>query len=452
MPRRITCTLLALALACTLVPAGALCGVVTDADAATVTATVTYKSSVTLPDGAHRQTKGVASGSPDCWVGSSGTVAYSGSASGARFVSSATSVLTVDASSGAYTIVGEGVAKVSVRGVASGASAESEVASYTLLAGKNLKRAGTTLRSTKGTVHLAGVLDTQSEVTVRFKKMPALAYSSFAATTPSEKLTITSASFDASAKTVTLVVSGVGVGVMKITVNNKTFTYRLTCRTVTLAGGTALVAKGTTLSLRARGYAGKLTAWTSTREKIATVSAKGTVRARRIGTTIVRATMANGKRVGCAVSVVGARRLKVIRTARHIAQGTYSQTRRMQKGYYDCSSLVWRAYRVGGITFGVTSGWAPVAATIGKWCMRQGRKIKGGCRVKNVQNYVLRAGDLLFRTGSDNGRFRGIYHVEMLRGYAWLTDSDGKPVVTLAWVNRENGYAVGEANTLMARM
>ena len=54
-------------------------------------------------------------------------------------------------------------------------------------------------------------------------------------------------------------------------------------------------------------------------------------------------------RIGCAVSVVKKGMTKVVKRAIKIgATCKYSQPRRMQRKYYDCSSLVWRSYKLIG--------------------------------------------------------------------------------------------------------
>ena len=45
------------------------------------------------------------------------------------------------------------------------------------------------------------------------------------------------------------------------------------------------------------------------------------------------------------------------------------------------------------------------------------RLVKGGFSDKNIRNMKIHAGDLLFETGGNNKRYRGIYHVEMISGY-----------------------------------
>ena len=148
-------------------------------------------------------------------------------------------------------------------------------------------------------------------------------------------------------------------------------------------------------------------------------------------------------KVGCAVSVVSAKKVKTIRYAKMIGtKWKYSQPKRMQKGYYDCSSLVWKAYckmgkRIGG-------NYALVAADLAKWCKANGKKITNSYTRNHIQKMKLNPGDLMFETGADNGRYLGIYHVEMFTGYVVAYyGSDGKPVLYETWGARPDGYYGG---------
>jgi hypothetical protein len=81
-----------------------------------------------------------------------------------------------------------------------------------------------------------------------------------------------------------------------------------------------------------------------------------------------------------------------------------------------------------------------VAADQGKWCAKNKKLVKGGLSAKNVQNMKVNAGDLMFETGENNGRYRGIYHVEMVTGYVcYGFYSNGKPILAIAWASREPG-------------
>ena len=67
--------------------------------------------------------------------------------------------------------------------------------------------------------------------------------------------------------------------------------------------------------------------------------------------------------------------------------------------------------------------------------------LKGGFSQKNAQTLKFKAGDLMFKTGASNGRYKGIYHVEMIIGYEFYGwDQNNKPVLLVKWANRPDGY------------
>lgn len=84
----------------------------------------------------------------------------------------------------------------------------------------------------------------------------------------------------------------------------------------------------------------------------------------------------------------------------------YSQDKRMQEGWYDCSSLVYRLYKEAGITLPY------VASTQGKHCCQ---------KAQIINKKDLQLGDLIFYSYEDNGQFRNISHVAIYVG-------DGKMV------------------------
>jgi cell wall-associated NlpC family hydrolase len=84
----------------------------------------------------------------------------------------------------------------------------------------------------------------------------------------------------------------------------------------------------------------------------------------------------------------------------------YSQDKRYQEGYYDCSSLVQRLYKEAGITLPAT------AATQGKYCYDN---------AMIINKKQLKPGDLIFYSYEENGEFRNISHVAIYVG-------DGKMV------------------------
>ena len=79
----------------------------------------------------------------------------------------------------------------------------------------------------------------------------------------------------------------------------------------------------------------------------------------------------------------------------------YSKDRRMEEGYYDCSSLVYRLYREVGITL------PSISYEQGKYCYENAMLI-------NKED--LKPGDLIFYSYEDNGQFRNISHVAIYIG------------------------------------
>lgn len=84
----------------------------------------------------------------------------------------------------------------------------------------------------------------------------------------------------------------------------------------------------------------------------------------------------------------------------------YSQDKRYQEGYYDCSSLVQRLYKEAGITLPAT------AATQGEYCYKN---------AMIINKKDLKPGDLIFYSYEKNEEFRNISHVAIYVG-------DGKMV------------------------
>lgn len=146
---------------------------------------------------------------------------------------------------------------------------------------------------------------------------------------------------------------------------------------------------------------------------VATVNKAGKVTAKKVGTTKITA-KADGRKITVWIEIstkkgyqAAMKGIAISKTKTH-----YSQARRMDKGYYDCSSLVSRVYRQYGVYFGVKSGWSPVAADIGKWCANNKKVIAK----KGVAATKLVPGDLVFYSFTKNGRYKNISHVEIYAG------------------------------------
>jgi hypothetical protein len=247
---------------------------------------------------------------------------------------------------------------------------------------------------------------------------------------------------------------GTGQTTVTLTINDKVFTVTLNIIKVGINKTSLLLATKKTAQLKTTGITSGVK-WSSTNSKVVKVSSSGKITAKKNGNAVIKAVIKTDEgdfTMGCAVSVVSPKRYKAVKKGISIAKtGTYSQAKRMQKGYYDCSSLVWRAYKYAGTSL-MSSKYAPVAADLGKWIVQKKKTVKGGLSYENVQSMKLNAGDLMFETGSSNGRYKGIYHVEMITGYSCIGfDSDGTPELELTWASRSDGAYGFSSDYLVGR-
>ena len=89
----------------------------------------------------------------------------------------------------------------------------------------------------------------------------------------------------------------------------------------------------------------------------------------------------------------------------------YDQSKRMEEGYYDCSSLVYRLYKEVGIEL------PTVADTQGEYCFKNAML---------VNKEDLKPGDLIFYSYEQNGCFRNISHVAIYVGNGKMVHAAGK--------------------------
>lgn len=151
--------------------------------------------------------------------------------------------------------------------------------------------------------------------------------------------------------------------------------------------------------------------YTSSNKKVATVNSSGVIKAKGTGYSAVTAHV-DGAALTVSVNVGTKKGAKAVLNALKAEGATYSQARRMSKGYYDCSSLVWRSYKPTGIVFGDRK-YAPVAADEARFCVRHKKTVSKNARTK--LNKLL-PGDLFFFSGARNGRYKNIYHVAIYMG------------------------------------
>lgn len=233
-------------------------------------------------------------------------------------------------------------------------------------------------------------------------------------------------------KTISVLLDIPAKGTITFNINNNKFVVNFNILEVRISKTSIILAKGKTKKVKLKNYSQKAT-WKTTNKKVAKISSTGVIKAKKVGNTVFYTKIGNAY-TGCVVSVVTSKMLKIYKKSQSIKKGKYSQAKRMKKGYYDCSSLVWRAYKAGGVRM-MFKFYAPTAADLAKYYRK--KRIKGGISNKNIKNMKLRVGDLFFCEGAKNGRYRGIYHVEMITGYElYGFSAKGKPSLGLKWANR----------------
>lgn len=177
-----------------------------------------------------------------------------------------------------------------------------------------------------------------------------------------------------------------------------------------------LLYKGDTAKLKVKGISSSTKVkYKSSNKKVAKVNSSGKITAKGLGTATITAT-ANGNSISYNVEVSYKKAVLACRSSKKNYPAKYSQSKRMSSGYYDCSSWVWRSYKAAKVYVGSSKSWAPTAADMAKWCVDNGYMIYDVSTSGYVDVSKLLAGDLIFSCGSDNGRYKGIYHVDLYQG------------------------------------
>ena len=208
-----------------------------------------------------------------------------------------------------------------------------------------------------------------------------------------------------------------GEAAVNINADGRILTINVTVTDPVYEGNGYIAYKGVTKNLKSK-ITGtdknkSTVTYESLNKSVASVTDDGKITAKNIGNAVIQVN-ADGRKIEVTFEVASVRAYRASKKAISISntKTQYSQAYRMKKGYYDCSSLVWRVYRNYNVYFGVKSGWAPVAADIGRWCKLNGKVIAN----KWVSSSKLLPGDLVFYSFTKNGRYKNISHVEMYTG------------------------------------
>lgn len=219
----------------------------------------------------------------------------------------------------------------------------------------------------------------------------------------------------------------------KLTCNVSVASYGLENQVFTLA-------KGKSKTIKVSNSSNTIT-WKSSDKKIATVNSKGKITAKGIGNAVITG-KAGEETYTCYVSVAANEAIKAVEKAYISIGAMYSQAKRMEEGYFDCSSLTWRCYSPYDVFIG-NETWAPTAADQAKWCVENDKIIAE--KAVEIEELTLVPGDLVFYAKEEsNGRFKNIYHVALFAGYEIVESADGE-VRLKGNIVDANGRAVAES-------
>lgn len=248
-------------------------------------------------------------------------------------------------------------------------------------------------------------------------------------------------------------------GVLSFKIGNYDFSVNYVIRPVSFTSNQFYVVNGKTKKLKMRNCTTAIN-WKSSNKKVATISQEGKLKAKKQGWTYISAEI-DGQEVGTVVNVVkNNNTIKMVNRAKYIfSHWKYSQEKRAKKGYFDCSSLVWRVYKqYQNISFG-TPNWPSWTGSEYKWCKKNVKQIKrdNSKKAKRIRKKIsngeeltrteeryyvkmkeklynkLYVGDISFNS---QGGPSEIYHVSMYAGirYAGVQSWDGEPIFCIDWI------------------
>lgn len=214
-------------------------------------------------------------------------------------------------------------------------------------------------------------------------------------------------------------------GVLNITLSDElTFSLPYTANKVDFKEIKRYYPPKTTVKTKMVGYVEKVR-YTSSNKKVATVNKKGVVKTKKEGHSVITAITPCGK-TSVVVNVTKDKKMYKLlkKTEKILYTWSYDQSRRGQKGYYDCSSLVWRVYnqyysiKFGTSSYGTTFSEYP-------WCKNNCKEIK---YKKNKYDYL--PGDIKFDFDENGNTF----HVETFSNYVFCGyNKKGKPILSPWW-------------------
>lgn len=224
---------------------------------------------------------------------------------------------------------------------------------------------------------------------------------------------------------VTIQAKKTGTVIITGTLNGVNFTCRVTVTNPKLKTEYGFYQKKKSVKLSVTGLnKASKPQWSSSDTSVATVDQNGKVKTLKTGSALIRCAV-DGKTLTYYLAVSTKTAVKAMRYGyKQVGKKKYSQSRRMSANYYDCSSFVYRSYRAAGKYLVCRTKWAPVAATIGQYYVKKGKRIKASGKYYDLKK--LRPGDLVCWGGSGakrNGRYKRIYHIAIYIGNGLTMES-----------------------------
>lgn len=221
-----------------------------------------------------------------------------------------------------------------------------------------------------------------------------------------------------------------GSGKLKAYVDGKKLTFKYKVVSPVIDKNSILMSMGEKQKIMVTGADGIAIKFASRNPLVASVASDGTVTGVGAGVTYMDIKVGSVSYT-CRVEVAAEGMMQIIEQGNYMVNNwTYSQPLRMQDQYYDCSSLVWKAYNMAGLAglLGNTQ-YAPTAASTFDYLNSMGQIVTYGF----VDKDYMQPGDLIFYGDYENavkystpGRTLDIYHVSMYIGDGKVVEKGGQ--------------------------
>ncbi len=236
-----------------------------------------------------------------------------------------------------------------------------------------------------------------------------------------------------------------GSGTIKVTVDGRVYKVKFNVFDPAFGKINSVLEKGRTATIVIDGIGSITPEYTVRNKNIATVDDKGNIRAVKAGVTYIDVTIGNYN-FYYRIEVAATGMPIIINRATYIVNNwTYSQPKRMQDGFYDCSSLVWKGYKAYNnyqTKLGSKTS-AYCAADLFDYLYRKNQIVHFGYLGVDY----MQPGDLIFYGDYDSavnystpGRTLDIYHVSMYAGNGKVVEKGGQ---TINYNNTKHIVGVG---------